>query len=280
MSLAAKLEQFGLSGKEAEVYIALLQKKEFTAPEVTKITTITRTKIYEYLQKLVQKGLCNVNLRNGQKYFSAVNPKIVFKGIIRNYEQELEEKKKEAASLEVELASIHTGNLDNHDPVSYIEVLTDISQIRAKWLDIQGNAKQEILAFTKPPYTRKVEDNLQEEAELLNKQLEIKSIYEYGGLSGEELEDLIAGIEAFSAAGEQARVIKELPMKLLICDEMITMLALNDRVSLKPSITTIIVDHPSYAKAQKEVFNAYWEKARTVEELKKDLAQSPAVNNS
>jgi len=276
MSLATKLEQFGLSGKEAEVYLALLQKKEFTAPDIAKITTITRTKTYEYLEKLVQKGLCNVNLRNGQKLFSAVNPRIVFKGIIGNYEKELEEKKKEAASLEIELASIHTGNLDNHDPVSYIEVLTDISQIRAKWLDIQNSAKKEILAFTKPPYTRKVEDNLEEEAALLNKNLEIKSIYEYEGLNGKELEELIAGIKAFRDVGEQSRVIKELPMKLLICDEMITMLALNDRVSLKPSITTIIVDHPSYARAQKEVFNAYWEKAMTVEEL---ILNKLTINN-
>ncbi len=277
MHLTTKLEQFGLSGKEAEVYLALLQKKEFTAPEIAKVTTVTRTKTYEYLEKLVQKGLCNVNLRNGQKFFSAVNPRIVFKGILSNYEQELEEKRKQAASLEIELASIHSGNLDNDDPVSYIEVLTDISQIRSRWLDIQSNAKKEILAFTKPPYTRKVQDNLEEESALLNKSLEIKSIYEYDGLNREELDELIAGVEAFSDAGEQARLIKELPMKLLICDETITMLALNDRVSLKPSITTIIVDHPSYAKAQKEVFNAYWEKSMTVEEFK--LNNQLPINN-
>ena len=274
MKLEKRLEQFGLSGKEAEVYLALLQKKEFTAPEIGQITTITRTKTYEYLEKLVHKGLCYTNLRNGQKLYSAVNPKIAFKGIISNYEAELEEKKKEAASLESELASIHLGNQNKIDPVSYIEVLTDISQIRARWLDIQNNAKKEILAFTKPPYTRKVQDNLEEEAALLNNDLVIKSIYEYGGLNGEELDDLIAGIEAFSEVGEQSRVITELPMKLLICDETITMLALNDRVSLKPSITTIIVDHPSYARAQKEVFSAYWEKSITVEKLK-----AKAINN-
>ena len=113
-----------------------------------------------------------------------------------------------------------------------------------------------------------MQDNLEEEAALLNNDLVIKSIYEYGGLKGEELEYLVAGIEAFREVGEQSRVINEIPMKLLICDETITMLALNDRVSLKPSITAIIVDHPSYARAQKEVFNAYWEKSITVEKPK------------
>lgn len=268
MSIIGKLEQFGISKREAEVYIALLQKKEFTAPELSKITTITRTKIYDHLEKLIHKGLCYENLRNGQKFYTAVNPKFVLNDIIRNYELEIEQKKLDAQVLESELVSIHMGNQDILSPVSYIEVLTDVSQIRARWLDIQKNAQKEILVFTKPPYTRRVQNNLEEEAILIKNNLLIKSIYEYGNSSGEELDDLISGVEAFQKIGEQGRVINELPMKLLICDETVTMLALNDRVSLKPSITTIIIDHPSYAKAQKEVFNVYWEKAITVEEFR------------
>ncbi len=56
-------------------------------------------------------------------------------------------------------------------------------------------------------------------------------------------------------------------MKLAIIDEHITMLALNDPISLTPSITTMIVTHPSFATAQKEVFNSYWQKSVTHEEF-------------
>jgi hypothetical protein len=65
----------------------------------------------------------------------------------------------------------------------------------------------------------------------------------------------------YASFGEECRVIKELPMKLVIIDEKITMLALNDPVSMKPSITTMIIDHPSFALAQKEVFESYWSKS-------------------
>jgi HTH-type transcriptional regulator, sugar sensing transcriptional regulator len=46
------------------------------------------------------------------------------------------------------------------------------------------------------------------------------------------------------------------------------MFALNDPVSLQESITTLIVNHPSFAIALKNVFNSYWEKGITLKEFK------------
>ncbi len=62
-------------------------------------------------------------------------------------------------------------------------------------------------------------------------------------------------------------------MKLAISDETITMLALTDRISMKPSITTMIIDHPSFARAQKKVFESYWNDAITIEDFKNNLTK-------
>jgi len=48
----------------------------------------------------------------------------------------------------------------------------------------------------------------------------------------------------------------------------ITMFALNDPISLKPSITTMIKNHPSFAMTLKYVFESIWEKAIPFEEFK------------
>ncbi len=48
----------------------------------------------------------------------------------------------------------------------------------------------------------------------------------------------------------------------------ITMFALNDPISLKPSITTMIINHPSFAMTLKYVFESIWEKAIPFEEFK------------
>jgi HTH-type transcriptional regulator, sugar sensing transcriptional regulator len=38
---------------------------------------------------------------------------------------------------------------------------------------------------------------------------------------------------------------------------------------MKPSITTMVVNHPSFALAQKEVFKSYWTKSISFEDFKK-----------
>lgn len=269
--LLEKLQNIGISKREAEIYIALLQKNEFTAPELAKITTITRTKIYEILQNLIRKGICNESYRDGQKIFRGVKPQIAIQNIVSNYELEIEQKKQAAILLEVELAAIYKNNLHNDNPLNYIEVLSDIGQVKDRWLSIQKNAKKELIGFSKPPYAQiKLEANIEAEAEVIKtKKIMYKSIYEYAGLTSEERNKLIELIVTYQKTGEQARIIKELPMKLLICDEKITMLALNDTVSLKPSITTMIVNHPSFAVALKNVFESYWANAISIEEFKK-----------
>lgn len=280
MDLINKLQQIGLTGREAEVYIALLQKKEFTAPELTKITTITRSKVYEILQNLVHKGVASESYKDGQKIYRGIKPQIAIQNIILKYEQEIDRKKKAeieqmkqaAILLEDDLIALHENNVNNIVPIDYIEILTDVGQIKERWNNFQKNTKNEILVFTKPPYTASLEDNIDVQTEVLkDNKIVDKCIYEYSGMQPEEIKNLVKVIEGYQKIGEEARIIKELPMKLAISDETITMLALNDRISLKPSITTVIIDHPNFAKAQKAVFEAYWDKAIPFKEFKNNL---------
>ena len=271
--LLANLQELGLSGREAEIYLALLTKKEMTAPEVAKITSVTRTKSYEILQNLIKKRVCNEKYKNGTKVFSSIEPTIAIQNMLSVYENELNKKKKIAELFKEDLIELHKLKEEKEDPLDYIEVLTDVGQIRKKWLNIQKNTIRELLYFTKPPYTSSnIIDNVAAEAKLINNNVNCKSIYEYGITATiEEKKNLVRVVEEYNKIGEESRIIKELPMKLAISDETITMLALNDRISLKSSITTIIVDHPNFAKAQKEVFEAYWMKGVPVDEFKRDI---------
>ena len=288
MVLTTKLQQIGLTQREAEVYIALLQRKEFTAPELTKITTITRTKIYEILQSLVHKGICTESSRNGNKLYRCIDPKIALQNIINNYELsveqkkidyemkqkiDIEQKKKAAEQLEKELITLRQNHFNSLEPFDYIEILTDKRQIAQKWISIQQITRSELLVFTKPPYTTSsVADNIEEEKELFKKQkIVVKGLYEYKGLTPDELENLVKTVEVYQEIGEEARLIEELPMKLVISDETLVMFALNDRISMKPNITSMVVDHPGYAAALKKVFESYWANGISVETFKKTI---------
>jgi|WetSurMetagenome_2_1015567.scaffolds.fasta_scaffold08898_3 HTH-type transcriptional regulator, sugar sensing transcriptional regulator len=264
--LVEKLQQLDIPRRECEVYVALLQKKEFTAPEISKITTVSRTKSYEILQNLVKKGLCNENYRNGIKVFSCVDPKKV----IENIKSEFEKKKDIANELSLSLTYLFKKNETIESPLDYIEVLTNTDQVREKWLVIQKNTKKELLYFTKPPYVSDLDDNVENESDIIEKQVKVKSIYEYMDASPEELYNLIKTIEKYQKVGEEARILEELPMKLLVSDENISMFTLCDRISMKPSMTSLLVNHPSFTKAMREVFNSYWQKGYTLEEFKKN----------
>lgn len=271
--LQIKLQELGLSGREAEIYLALLMKKELTAPEVAKITSVTRTKSYELLQNLVKKRVCNERYKNGTKVFSSIEPTIAIQNILSVYEDELNRKKNLAEQFREDLVELHKNKEENNSPLDYIEVLTDVGQIRERWQNILRNTKRELLVFTKPPYTSpSVSDSMEMVDKILKRKVTIKSIYEYNSLkNSEEINELINTIEAYQKVGEESRIIKNLPMKLVISDETVTMFALNDRVSLLPSITTMIVDHPSFANALKMVFQGYWVSGILIEDFKSNL---------
>lgn len=271
MELITKLEQIGLSKREAEVYLALLQKKEFTAPELTKITTTTRTKIYEHLQNLINKGLCNESIKDRQKIYRAVKPKIALKGIIQKYEREVEKKKLVAISLEEELEETHSNNRQKDDNLDYVEILKDKNEIRNKFINLQAEAKYEMLVFNKAPYAISPEENLDDEAEIITKGIKYRGIYEFGHLKNtQDKKSFINLVNSYISIGEKIKVIKQLPVKLAIIDRRTTMLALIDPISLKPSLTTMVVNHLGFTLTQKEVFEAYWNRSLTIEDFKRE----------
>ena len=261
-----ELTSLGLSENEAKTYLTLLAKSSMTVGEIAQVSGVPRPKLYEILTKLIVKGLCTEKIGKVKRY-RVVDPNIVKEKLIGDYQAQLEQKKIIAQSFSNAVYSIYQQNMNKTDSLEYIEVLKDIGQIRKKWFTLQKNAKKEILVFNKPPYTISLADSVNYELDVLNKKVKDKSIYEYNDIMYSEKEG-IKIISSLISAGEEARIVKELPMKLAIIDENITMLALNDPISLKPSITTIVINHPSFAMAQKYVFESIWEKAMPFEEFK------------
>lgn len=148
MDLLSKLQSSGLTKREAHIYLALLQKKEFAASEIASIIPVGRTKVYEIIPNLITKGLCTEIQKNGKKMYCAVDPKIAMKNLLSFFQEEIDneiEKKKEVLSkknkslneLEKELVRIYSKNIKKSVNLDYIEVLKDRNQIRNKWIELQ-----------------------------------------------------------------------------------------------------------------------------------------------
>ncbi|MFW9879858.1 MAG: TrmB family transcriptional regulator [Candidatus Thorarchaeota archaeon] len=69
------LQTFGLSEKEAKVYLASLELGTATASDISIKSNLPRTLVYDLLERLIELGLVTYVIKNHKKYFSAVNPK-------------------------------------------------------------------------------------------------------------------------------------------------------------------------------------------------------------
>ena len=125
-SLKKSLQTIGISNREADVYISLLQKEELTAPEIAKISSVSLSKIYEVLQNLVKKEMCNEKYKDGVKVFSAIEPKIALENILSTFETELNNKRLMAQEFEKSLTLIYNNKEFKEQPLDYIEVMTSI----------------------------------------------------------------------------------------------------------------------------------------------------------
>lgn len=74
MELATVLSELGLSHKEAEVYLALLQLGPSTITPISEKAGVKRTSIYNFIDHLVELGLITKSSIRGRDQYQAVNP--------------------------------------------------------------------------------------------------------------------------------------------------------------------------------------------------------------
>ena len=68
------LQDIGLTESEIKVYLALLKLGQTTAGKIVDEAKVTRSKIYDLLERLKDKGLVGYIIKESTKYFSATNP--------------------------------------------------------------------------------------------------------------------------------------------------------------------------------------------------------------
>lgn len=92
------LTEIGLSESEKKVYLTLLDLGDSSRGEIVKRSGVTGSKVYELLEKLQEKGLVSIYIKDRVKHFKPTNPKQLL-----NY---LEKKKEDITEIEKQTKSI------------------------------------------------------------------------------------------------------------------------------------------------------------------------------
>lgn len=99
------LEQIGLTKTEIKIYLSLLKLGQSTTTNIIRDSKIHASKVYEFLDKLIQKGLVSYVVKSNKKYFTASKPEQI-KEFLREKQREIKEQEAEIDKILPSLNSI------------------------------------------------------------------------------------------------------------------------------------------------------------------------------
>ena len=224
--LVAQLTRLGLTSYEAKAYLALIRRDSFTAAQVARQAGLPRQRIYDVLGSLVQKGLAVGRPGDVVKY-AAISAGAGHRAAARAAARRLAELERDAPSMVDTLKPAFEAGQEHTDPLEYIEVLRDRRAINERFAELQAQVKREILVFTKPPYATPPQENV----EGLEVSQDARGAQRLRVLASSTIPPSTRGVQRFIEAGEEARFVRALPLKLVIIDETIVMFGMEDPVA-------------------------------------------------
>ena len=136
------LEKLGLTEYEAKTLSALFNLREAEAPEISRLAQVPKTRVYDVLDRLTNKGLI-IEIYGRPKKYRVVEPEKVFSELIawkKNELRELEDTaKKMGPSIAVEISN------GKREKVMKVKDLNDFLRILSQ--EVSG-AKKQVIGFT------------------------------------------------------------------------------------------------------------------------------------
>ncbi|MFH1589283.1 MAG: helix-turn-helix domain-containing protein [archaeon] len=105
------LEEIGLTKSEIKVYQSLLELGSSSAGPIISKAKIASSKVYELLDKLMDKGLVTSYIESNTKFFKAVNPQRLM-DYLQTKKEDLENKEKQLQTLMPELKQIFSEHVE------------------------------------------------------------------------------------------------------------------------------------------------------------------------
>ena len=119
------LQKIGLTEGEARAYIAMLELGSSTVGPIAKKSGISYSKVYEVLQRLIEKGFVSFIIKEKTKYFQAVKPSLLTKFLDRQ-ESEIEKNREMLKQIIPQLE----GFRNNREEKQEVEIFVGMKGLR------------------------------------------------------------------------------------------------------------------------------------------------------
>ncbi|MEU6781427.1 helix-turn-helix domain-containing protein [Nonomuraea angiospora] len=254
------LEVVGISAFDERVYRGVLASPGITVQELVRRSGESAGRIQSSLSRLRAKGMVS-RLWGRSPRWTATNPGAAIRSLVRGMQGELDRLTDTADELEAAFRTVGQGT------DGQLEVLAGPEE-QARWyVRLQQEAKEEVLTFDRPPYVLDYHNPLQ--TGLLRSGVRYRTIYVPEAFDHTGALDEVGSL---IKAGEEARVLPELPFKMAIVDRWRAVMPLQ----MDPPLTRgVLITGSTMVMALVELFERMWREALPVRpELWQELGDS------
>lgn len=177
--------------------------------------------------------------------YHVVAPAVAFEAMLADYEERLELARRHVSTLD----AAYRARPSTRDATTMIEVVTGQRAITQRLLQIQRGARAQIAVLAKPPGFPAGE------ASAAHRGLTRRTIYDRSAI---EHPGTLSTVEQSIQDGQLARVLPDLPVRLLLADESVAVLPLQ-RNSTADAI--IVVHQSALLDGLVKLFDGLWQRA-------------------
>ncbi|MEU5694915.1 helix-turn-helix domain-containing protein [Actinosynnema sp. NPDC020468] len=210
-----------LTPVELAVYRALVDEPG-TAAGLAARTGLPARRLSAVLRALVAGGMV-VRSVDRPARFTAIAPEVALGGAVLRKERQLEAVRR----LTAELQERHRRAVLGHDPGRLLEVVTGGPSIARRADQVMRGARREVRFVDKAPYAQPPTVLHPVERDLLGRGVRFRGVYDLAAL---ELHDLASDLEAGLDLGEEARVVPDAPLKMILVDGSVGLIPLDSAV--------------------------------------------------
>jgi DNA-binding CsgD family transcriptional regulator len=247
------LGALGLTPEEESVYRALLSRPGATAAELGEALPRAASEPSAALSRLVECGLA---VRAGVDGFTAAPPAMALGALIS-------ERRDALRTAELALATFaeeHRAATAGRTISELIEVVTGVDAIRHRFLQLQHAARTQLRNFVTAPFVAVPPGENAGEHAAIDRGVSVRVVLERAvlaepGMLDETVESLRNGV--------QVRVVKELPMKLVLADGDIGLVPLAAEQGGEPG--AVLLHRSGLLAALDALFETAWRQAHPLE---------------
>ncbi|MGQ4427406.1 TrmB family transcriptional regulator, partial [Streptomyces violaceoruber] len=249
------LEIAGLSPDEESVYALLVTFGRAGAADLAERDGMPVERMDRVLESLTAKGLASPT-DGVPRLYQAAPPDVALLPRLKRSAEALDLAQHEAARL----IESYRDTMRRRDAGQLLEVITGAEALRQHLRQIQTSVREEMLWFCKAQYVAMPSGSNTEEFEALARGVRYRVLYEKAFFDDEgAVDNVVAGVRA----GEVARAVPQLPLRLAIADRAVAVFPLvaGGPHGSPEEPTTALVRDSNLLAALIALFERYWEDA-------------------